>query len=87
MDVFPRELPRTPPPREVDFSIELIPGQLPFQLPPYWMAPAELKELQIRPRNYSKRGSLSLVFPRGEAPVLSVKKRTEPRNLVLTPDS
>ncbi|XP_074305116.1 uncharacterized protein LOC141640055 [Silene latifolia] len=47
-DVFPEEIPRMPPYREVDFTIELIPGSAPISKSPYRMAPAELKELKIQ---------------------------------------
>nr|GFD36002.1 putative reverse transcriptase domain-containing protein [Tanacetum cinerariifolium] len=45
-DVFPDELPGIPPVREVEFSIELIPGAKPILKAPYRMAPIELKELK-----------------------------------------
>ncbi|XP_048227243.1 uncharacterized protein LOC125369273 [Ricinus communis] len=44
-DVFPEELPRLPPNREIDFCIDMVPGTSPISLPPYRMAPAELKKL------------------------------------------
>ncbi|KAL4016429.1 hypothetical protein IC575_024080 [Cucumis melo] len=43
-DVFPDELPGLPPPKEVDFAIELESGTAPISRAPYRMAPAELKE-------------------------------------------
>ncbi|XP_050238318.1 uncharacterized protein LOC126687806 [Mercurialis annua] len=42
-DVFPDELPGLPPDREIEFCIELAPGTKPISIPPYRMAPAELK--------------------------------------------
>ncbi|XP_070014077.1 uncharacterized protein [Nicotiana sylvestris] len=45
-DVFPYELPRFPPDRKIDFGIEVMPGTQPISIPPYKMAPAELKELK-----------------------------------------
>ncbi|XP_075515757.1 uncharacterized protein LOC142550568 [Primulina tabacum] len=45
-DVFPEELPRTVPDREVEFEINLVPGPAPISKAPYRMAPAELKELK-----------------------------------------
>ncbi|GJY09809.1 hypothetical protein Tco_0377994 [Tanacetum coccineum] len=45
-DVFPDELPGLPPEREVEFTIELIPGAQPISKAPYRMAPVELKELK-----------------------------------------
>ncbi|TYK07511.1 gag protease polyprotein [Cucumis melo var. makuwa] len=47
-DVFPEELPRLPPHREIEFAIELEPGMVPISRPPYRMAPAELKELKVQ---------------------------------------
>ena len=46
IDVFPEELPGLPPEREVEFGIDLIPGTQPISIPPYRMAPAELRELK-----------------------------------------
>ncbi|KAA3470650.1 RVP_2 domain-containing protein [Gossypium australe] len=46
LDVFPEEFPGLPPVREVEFSIELVPGTSPISIAPYRMAPTELKELK-----------------------------------------
>ena len=43
-EVFPDDLPGIPPEREIDFGIDLIPDTRPISIPPYRMAPAELKE-------------------------------------------
>ncbi|XP_027915177.1 uncharacterized protein LOC114174540 [Vigna unguiculata] len=45
-DVFPNEIPELPQSRDVDFSIDLIPGAGPVSMAPYRMAPAELAELK-----------------------------------------
>ena len=45
-DVFPDELPGLPPQREVEFTIELVPGAEPISKAPYRMAPLELQELK-----------------------------------------
>ncbi|XP_047171101.1 uncharacterized protein LOC124839355 [Vigna umbellata] len=42
MDVFPEEVPGLPPPREVEFSIDLVSGAGPISIAPYRMAPADL---------------------------------------------
>ncbi|XP_070667535.1 uncharacterized protein [Malus domestica] len=47
-DVFPEELPGLPPDREVEFTIDLLPGTNPISLTPYHMAPAKLKELKTQ---------------------------------------
>ena len=41
LDVFPEDLPRLPPNREVEFSIELEPGTAPISRRSYHMAPRE----------------------------------------------
>nr|GEZ30835.1 hypothetical protein [Tanacetum cinerariifolium] len=43
--VFPDELPGLPPPRQVEFRIDLIPGAAPVARAPYRLAPSEIKEL------------------------------------------
>lgn len=47
-NIFPEEIPRLPSVRERDLSIDLIPGTTPISKAPYWMAPAELKELKVQ---------------------------------------
>ena len=41
-DVFPDELPRLPPHRDVDFGIELHLGTSPISMTPHRKAPVEL---------------------------------------------
>ena len=47
-DVFPEELPGLPPEKEVDMSIEVLPGMTPISRAPYHMAPTKLKELKTQ---------------------------------------
>uniref|UniRef100_A0A1U7YRA6 Uncharacterized protein LOC104247112 n=2 Tax=Nicotiana sylvestris TaxID=4096 RepID=A0A1U7YRA6_NICSY len=47
-DVFPDELPGLPPEREIEFSIDVLPDTQPISIPPYRMAPAELRELKVQ---------------------------------------
>ena len=47
-DVFLEELPGLPLEREVDLSIEILPGTVPISRAHYRMAPTELKELKIQ---------------------------------------
>ena len=47
-EVFPEELSGVPPVREIDFSIELLPGTIPISQASYRMAPAKLKELKTQ---------------------------------------
>ncbi|XP_070023095.1 uncharacterized protein [Nicotiana sylvestris] len=45
-DVFLANLPGMPPNRDVNFGIDLLPGTQPISIPPYHMAPTEVKELK-----------------------------------------
>ena len=47
-DVFPDDIAGLPPKREVEFTIDLIPRTEPSSIPPYRMAPAELRELKAQ---------------------------------------
>ncbi|XP_058760960.1 uncharacterized protein LOC131634320 [Vicia villosa] len=42
-DVFPEDVTSLPPEREVEFSIDLVPGTAPVSIAPYRMAPTELR--------------------------------------------
>ncbi|XP_022024997.1 uncharacterized protein LOC110925350 [Helianthus annuus] len=44
-DVFPEDLPGLPPPRSVDFCLDLVPGATPVAKAPYRLAPSEMQEL------------------------------------------
>ncbi|KAF3631896.1 putative Cysteine/Histidine-rich C1 domain family protein [Capsicum annuum] len=46
LEVFPDDLQGIPPDREIDFGIDLLLDTHPISIPPYRMAPAELKELK-----------------------------------------
>ncbi|KAL0534031.1 hypothetical protein IC582_028308 [Cucumis melo] len=74
-DVFPDELPGLPPPKEIDFAIELEPGTTSISRAPYKMAPAELKELKIQLQELLDKGFIRpSVSPWGTL-VLFVKKK------------
>ena len=47
-NVFLEELLGIPLEREVDLSIEIVPGTTPVYRAPYRMAPAKLKELKVQ---------------------------------------
>ncbi|XP_019224223.1 PREDICTED: uncharacterized protein LOC109205913 [Nicotiana attenuata] len=55
-EVFPEDLPRVPPDREIDFGIDLLPGTKSISIPPYRMAPAELKELKVQLKDLLDKG-------------------------------
>nr|GFC22616.1 putative reverse transcriptase domain-containing protein [Tanacetum cinerariifolium] len=69
-DVFPDELPGIPPVREVEFSIELIPGAEPISKAPYRMAPIELKEIKDQLQELLERGFIRPSVSPWGAPVL-----------------
>ena len=48
LDVFPADLPGMPPDRDIDFCIDLEPGNRPIYIPPYRMASVELRELKAQ---------------------------------------
>jgi len=45
-NVFPEELPGLPQDREIEFSIDLLPGLVPISKASYRMTSAEMKELK-----------------------------------------
>ncbi|KAK1643793.1 hypothetical protein QYE76_061598 [Lolium multiflorum] len=55
-DVFPTELPGMPPDREIEFTIDLIPGTAPIAKAPYKMGPKELKELKEQLDDLEQKG-------------------------------
>ncbi|GKF29879.1 hypothetical protein Tco_0096221, partial [Tanacetum coccineum] len=55
-EVFPKELPGLPPPRQVEFRIDLIPGAAPVARAPYRLAPSEMKELSKQLQELLEKG-------------------------------
>ena len=53
---FPDELSRLPPPRDVDFCIELHPGMSPISMTLHRMAPIELQELKVHIQELLDKG-------------------------------
>ena len=47
LDIFLEEIPGLPPKRDIDFTIELLPGASPVSRAPYRMSVPELTELKI----------------------------------------
>ena len=76
-NVFPDDLPGLPPEREMDFPIDLVPSTTPISLPPYIMAPAELKELKTQLQELVDRGFIRPSISPWGAPVLFVKKKDD----------
>jgi hypothetical protein len=74
-NVFPEELPRMPPDRDVEFIIDLIPGTAPIAKRPYRMAPVELAELKEQLRELQQKCYIRPSSSPWGAPVLFVKKK------------
>jgi hypothetical protein len=72
-DVF-QEIPGLPPRREIDFSIDLVPGAASVSKKPYRMSTPELKELQMQLEELLKKGYIRPSVSPWGAPVLFVKK-------------
>eukprot|EP00253_Pinus_taeda_P002210 PITA_02210 len=74
-DVFPEEVPGLPPKRDVDFTIELIPGAAPVSRAPYRMSVPELTELKMQLQELLDKNCIRPSVSPWGAPVLFVKKK------------
>ena len=73
--MFPDEVPGLPPPRELEFTIELVPGTAPISRAPYRMAPLELRELKTQLQELLEQGFVSPSVSPWGALVLFVRKK------------
>ncbi|XP_074278162.1 uncharacterized protein LOC141601758 [Silene latifolia] len=71
-DVFPEELPGLPPPREVEFGVDLRPVAGPISKAPYRMGPKELEELKKQLRELADKGELNNVTVKNKYPLPSI---------------
>ena len=67
-DVFPDDLPGMPPERDIEFSIDLLPGTAPIAKRPYCMAPIEHEEVkktidELLAKGYIHRSFSPWAFP------------------------
>ncbi|GJT97967.1 putative reverse transcriptase domain-containing protein [Tanacetum coccineum] len=74
-EVFPDELPGLPPPRQVEFRIDLVPGAAPVARAPYRLASSKMKELSVQLQELLEKGFIHLSSSPWGAPVLFVKKK------------
>ena len=74
-DVFLDDISGLPPDREVEFTIDLIPGTEPISIPPYRMSPAELREFKAQLEELLSKGFIRPSISPWGAPVLFVKKK------------
>ena len=75
LDVFPDDLPSLPHDRDVEFTINLVPGTTPISMAPYMMAPLELRELKIQLQELVDKGFIRPSVSPWGASVLFFKKR------------
>ncbi|GJT99925.1 putative reverse transcriptase domain-containing protein [Tanacetum coccineum] len=74
-EVFPDDLPGLPPPRQVEFKIDLVSGAAPVARAPYRLAPSEMKELSEQLKELLEKGFIRPSSSPWGAPVLFVKKK------------
>ncbi|GJZ85427.1 putative reverse transcriptase domain-containing protein, partial [Tanacetum coccineum] len=75
--VFPEELQGLPPPRQVEFRIDLVPGAAPVARAPYRLAPSEMKELSVQLQEMLEKGFIRLSLSPWGAPVLFLHIKEE----------
>ncbi|KAL0544200.1 hypothetical protein IC582_019313 [Cucumis melo] len=75
LDVFPDDLSGLPLDRDIEFTIELLPGKAPISQAPYKMAPSELKELKMQLQELVDKGYIKPSVSPWRASVLFVKKK------------
>nr|GEX05122.1 putative reverse transcriptase domain-containing protein [Tanacetum cinerariifolium] len=74
-EVFPEEFPRLPPPRKIDFQIDLVLGAAPVARAPYRLAPSEMRELSVQLQELLEKGFICPSSSPWGAPVLFVRKK------------
>ncbi|KAA0037571.1 ty3-gypsy retrotransposon protein [Cucumis melo var. makuwa] len=80
--VFRDDLSGLPPDREIEFTIELLPGTTPISQAPYRMAPSELEELKLNKVPIRNKYPLPCIIdlfhqPRGAALFSKIDLRSE----------
>jgi hypothetical protein len=76
-DVFPEDLPRLPPERDVEFVIELKPDTTPISRRSYRMPPNELAELKIQLQDFLEKGFIRPSSSPWGCPAIFVKKKDQ----------
>ncbi|GJS15175.1 putative reverse transcriptase domain-containing protein [Tanacetum coccineum] len=78
--VFLEDLSGLPPPREVEFHIDLILGAMPVAKSAYRLAPMKMQELSNQFKELKEKGFIRPSSSPWEAPVLFVKKKDDLRS-------
>ena len=74
-DVFPDEILGLPPKRDIDFTIELVPGAAPVSKAPYRMSTPEMLELKMQLQELLEKKYIHPSVSPWGATVLFVKKK------------
>jgi hypothetical protein len=81
--MFVDEIPELPPRREIDFSIDLLPGPLPISKAPYRMSLPKLTELKIQLQELLDEEYIKPSVSPWGALVLFVKKKDDTLRLCI----
>ncbi|GJV28637.1 hypothetical protein Tco_1385085 [Tanacetum coccineum] len=76
--VFPDDLPGLPPPRQVEFKIDLVPGVALVSRAPYRLAPSEMKELSEPLKELLEKGFIHPSLSPWGAPLSKIGLPTLP---------
>ena len=74
-DVLPDDLPGMPPERDIEFSIDILPGTAPIAKRPYRMAPIEHEEVKKTIDELLAKGYIRCSFSPWAFPLLLVDKK------------
>ena len=72
---FPDDFPWIPQPQEIDFNIDLDHDTKPISIPPYRIAPAELKELKLQLKHLTDKDFIQPSISPWKSVVLFVKNK------------
>ena len=75
MDVFPEEIPRLPPKRDLDFTIKLVTRAVPNSKTPYRMNILEMNELKLQLQELIDKHSVRPSVSPWGASIFFVKKK------------
>jgi hypothetical protein len=82
-DVFPEDMPGMPPDRDIEFSIDLIPGTAPISKRPYRMDVKDLAKLKKQIEELLSKGFIRPSSSPWGAPTLFVDKKDGSRRLCI----
>ncbi|GJX26036.1 putative reverse transcriptase domain-containing protein [Tanacetum coccineum] len=76
-DVFPEDLLGLPPQRQVEFRIDLVPGETPVAKSPYLLVPSEMQELSGQVQELQEKGNRQLRVHEDAIPKTAFRTRYE----------